>query len=102
MHRTFNCLTLVCLSMISLSMSTPVRPSRTECPTITVDCPTNCPEAGETFTVTANVTGVNPTLKLSYNWSLSNSTITAGQGTPTITCIKGGDGETVTATVEVG
>lgn len=103
MRRIYKCLAIVCVSLMSLSMSVPVRTPGAECPTITVDCPTDCPGAGDTFTVTANVTGADPTsLKLSYNWSLSSSTIIGGQGTPTITCIKAEDDQSVTATVEVG
>jgi hypothetical protein len=102
MRRTFKCLAMVCVSLLSLSMSAPVRSPAAECPTVTVDCPTNCPETGDTFTVTANVTGADPALKLTYNWSLSSSTIISGQGTPTITCIKVEADQSVTATVEVG
>ncbi len=102
MRRAFNCLVVVCFSLLSLSMSTPRRSPVAACPTITVDCPTECLKAGDTFTVKANVSGVDPTLKLTYNWSLSNGTVSDGQGTPTVTATKSVDWQTVTATVEIG
>jgi hypothetical protein len=101
-QRTYKCLAVICCSLLSLSMSAPVRSHNIECPTITIDCPTNCLEAGETYNVTAKVSGVNPTAKLIYSWSVSSGTITAGQGTPTLTAVKLGGGETTTITVEVG
>jgi hypothetical protein len=102
MRRAFKCLATVCVSLLSLSMSAPVRSPGAECPTITVDCPTQIITPGETTTVTASVAGADPNLKLSYNWSLSAGTIIAGQGTATITIdTNGNGGQTTTATVEV-
>jgi hypothetical protein len=101
MRRTLNCLAVICFSLTSLSMSAPSQtPAAATCPTITVDCPVECLEGGETFTVTAKVSGADPTLKLSYNWSISAGEITGGQGTATMTAVKIA-GHTITATVEI-
>jgi hypothetical protein len=101
MRRAFNCLAVVCFSLLSLSMSTPPQSPKTECPTITIDCPTSCYKPGQPFTVTANVTGVDPKKSLSYKWSVSSGTISAGEGTSSITVIESTNCLTLTATVEV-
>jgi len=101
MWRAFNCLAVLCLSLLSLSMSVPSQSPKTECPTITVDCPTSCYKSGHPFTVTANVTGVDPKLSLSYEWSVTNGTITSGQGTPSINVTLADECQLITATVEV-
>jgi hypothetical protein len=74
-----------------------------DCPTITVDCPTDLPEVGKTYTVSANVMGVDRNERLIYKWSLRGESgeIVEGQGTATIKVhIKNTNGST-TATVEV-
>jgi hypothetical protein len=101
MRRSFNCLAVVCFSLLSLSMTVPSQSPATECPTIVVDCPTSCYKPGQSFTVTVNVTGADPTKSLSYNWSVSSGTITSGQGTTSITLIQPADCQVMTATVEV-
>lgn len=103
MHRTFKCLMVVCFSLMSLSMSAPAQQSPTKkCPSITVECPINILGPGEPFMITANVTDIDPSLKLTYNWSISAGIITGGQGTPTITLDTTGlNGQTMTATLEV-
>ncbi len=103
MRRTFKCLAMICFSLLSLSMGAPPRSLSTECPTVTVDCPTQLITPGEIATVTANVAGAAPNLKLDYAWSISTGSIIAGQGTQTITVdTTGTDRQTLTATVEVG
>jgi hypothetical protein len=104
MRHAFNSLAVVCFSLLNLSMSAPVvRSSNTQCPMITVDCPAQVVKQGETATITANVRGADPNLKLVYEWWISAGTIIAGQGTQTITIDTTGiAGETPTATVEVG
>jgi hypothetical protein len=73
------------------------------CPTITVDCPTQLVELGQSATVSANISGGPPNMSLTYNWSVSGGTISGGQGTPSITVdTTGAGGQTITATVEVG
>jgi hypothetical protein len=72
------------------------------CPTVTVTCPDTV-DVGTPITFTANVTGGDPNVSATYNWSVSAGTITSGQGTPTITVDTTTlGGQTVTATVNVG
>ncbi len=73
------------------------------CPTLDVSGPAGVSTAGDNLTFTANVsggTGETPT----YNWTVSNGTITEGQGTPVIRVATTSEmaGMTVTATVEIG
>jgi len=101
MRRAYKCLAVVCFSLMGLSMSAFAQPSNTQCPTVQVDCPTDCHKSGEPFTVTASVTGADPKKNLSYNWSVSRGVIKDGQGTPSITITEESGCEIVTATVEV-
>jgi hypothetical protein len=81
-------------------MSTPSQTHVAECPTITVECPTDLSELGETITVTATLTGAGSSSNPTYNWNVSAGTIVGGQGTPTVTVKL--DCQTMTATLEVG
>jgi hypothetical protein len=101
MRRALNSLALACFALLSLSLRTPQSPPATECPTITIDCPTTCYKPNQPFTVTANVTGADASKSLSYVWSVSSGTITSGQGTSSITITQSDDCLTMTATVEV-
>lgn len=72
------------------------------CPTITVSCPdVPGPDGGLTFT--ANVSGGDPTVTPTFNWTVSPGEITGGRGTFSITVdtSKAG-GQFLTAAVEVG
>jgi hypothetical protein len=72
------------------------------CPTINVTCPPEVAETG-TVTFTATFTQGTPHVTETYNWTVSAGTITAGQGTPSITVsAAGAGGQTITATVEIG
>lgn len=57
---------------------------------------------GETMSFTANVSGGTAT-DITYNWTVSNGTISGGQGTPSITVNTEGLSDTnIEATVEIG
>lgn len=72
------------------------------CPTVSIDCPTGTPEEGTPVTFTANLAGGAQNLRPAYNWSITNGTITSGQGTPSITVdTHGMGGRTITATLDV-
>jgi hypothetical protein len=72
------------------------------CPTISIQCPTDVPQMGAPMTVSVNVSGGDPNAEVRYKWAVSAGTITAGQGTPTITVDTAGlGGNAVTATVEL-
>ncbi|HEX8423419.1 MAG TPA: hypothetical protein VF634_08410 [Pyrinomonadaceae bacterium] len=75
-----------------------------QCPTVTVSCPDTARanlEDGLTFT--ANVSGGDPNVTPTFNWTVSAGTISSGQGTSSIKVDTTGiGGQTVTATVDVG
>jgi hypothetical protein len=72
-----------------------------DCPVVLVSCPDS--DTGPTLTFTANTVGGDPSIKLTFNWTLSAGKITSGQGTPSISVDTSGfEGQTFTATVEVG
>jgi hypothetical protein len=86
----------------SNQQSQPQRQPASECPTITVSCPDSGPE-GAPVTYTANVSGGDPNVTPTFNWTVSAGTISSGQGTSTITVDTTGiGGQTMTATVDVG
>src|SRR5258708_1611227 len=73
-----------------------------QCPTVIVTSPDSV-KAGDPLMFTANVTGRDKNVSPTYNWSISAGTISSGQGTSTITVDAAGlDGQTATATVELG
>lgn len=73
-----------------------------DCPKVTVSCPSEA-RPGEPMTIVASVTGGDPNVTPTFNWSISAGTISSGQGTSSITVDTSGlGGQTITATVEVG
>jgi hypothetical protein len=72
-----------------------------DCPKLIIECPTEIPESGKTYTVKVRVEGDNSNQELSYNWSVSNSEIIEGQGTSSLKVRISDPGKGVTATVEV-
>ena len=92
----------VCAEMTGRSSSTRTS-SRQVCPTITIKCPEELPQIGQTYTVSATVQGTEAKQKLSYHWTLSSEAgeIVEGQGTPVIKVRVKYTYETITATVEV-
>jgi len=75
-----------------------------QCPTVTVSCPDTAEENLEgALTFTANVSGGDPNVTPTFNWTVSAGTISSGQGTSSIQVDTTGiGGQTVTATVDVG
>jgi hypothetical protein len=77
-------------------------PTPTPCPTVRVSCPDAVKE-NEPPTFTADVSGGDPNVTPTFNWTVSAGTISSGQGTSSITVdTTGTGGQTVTATVDVG
>lgn len=72
-----------------------------DCPKVIIECPTEIPESGKTYTVKVRVEGDTSNEELSYNWSVSNSEIIEGQGTSSVKIRISDPGKGVTATVEV-
>ena len=75
-----------------------------QCPTVNVSCPDTAQENLEgALTFTANVSGGDPNVTPTFNWTVSAGTISSGQGTSSIKVDTTGiGGQTVTATVDVG
>lgn len=72
----------------------------TPCTTVSASGPSSVQE-GTPITFTARLG--DPSMNVTYNWSVSAGTIVEGQGTPNITVSTTGlGGRTVTATVEIG
>jgi hypothetical protein len=78
-------------------------PTPPPCPTVDVTC-TDTAKAGDRITFTASVTGGDPSVTPTYNWTVSAGTISSGQGTSSITVDTTGlpGNSSVTATVDVG
>ena len=74
-----------------------------ECPTVRVNCPSELPEIGQTYTVSADVTGTISKEKLTYRWTLSSQggEIVEGQATASIKIRVKYTHESITATVDV-
>ena len=71
------------------------------CPVVTVSCPDR--DDSSILTFAANVSGADPSIKLTFDWTVSPLKITSGQGTTSINIDSTGfGGQTLTATVEVG
>lgn len=72
------------------------------CPTVAVSCPEKA-ESNQSMKFQAHVYGGDPTVKVTYTWSVSAGKITNGQGTSTITIdVSDITPETITATVSTG
>ena len=72
-----------------------------DCPKLIIECPTDVPESGKTYTVKVRVEGDNSNQELSYNWSVSSGEIIEGQGTSSVKIRISDPSQGVTATVEV-
>lgn len=85
------------------SCMTPLRSPGPNCPTINVSCPDTI-AVGNPVTFTAHISGGDPTVRPTFNWTLSASNIVRGQGTDSIDVDTLGLSElpSLTATVEVG
>jgi hypothetical protein len=72
------------------------------CPAVSVSCPSDV-EANQPITFSASVSDDSSGVNWTYNWSVSAGIISKGQGTSTIIVdTKGLDGQSVTATVNIG
>lgn len=72
------------------------------CPTIMVSCPENA-ESNQSMKFQAHVYGGDPTVKLTYTWTVSLGKISGGQGTSVITIdVSDVTRGSITATVSIG
>jgi hypothetical protein len=92
-----------CQAFSSVSvLVNPCAPVRPVCPAIEVTCPTAV-GIDQPLTFTSRSTGGTPSVTPAYNWTVSAGTITAGQGTDTITVDTTGlAGQTVRASLSMG
>ena len=73
-----------------------------QCPKVQVSSPVEV-DAGQSITFSASVTGGDRDVLPTYNWTVSDGTISAGQGTSTIVVeTASAAGQSSTATVDVG
>jgi len=72
------------------------------CPTIMVSCPDNA-KSNQSLTFQADVSGGDPTVKVTYTWTVTVGKISGGQGTSMITIdVSDVTRESITATVSIG
>ena len=88
---------------IEVSRCTCPAPLPKPCPTVTVSCP-DTDTLTQPNTFTAKVTGGDPNVTPTFDWTVSAGTIGGGQGTGSITVNMSGNkaGTIITATVDVG
>ncbi|MEK6302739.1 MAG: hypothetical protein AABO41_18670 [Acidobacteriota bacterium] len=73
------------------------------CPVLKLTCPDTV-NVGASLVFALQVSGGDPNVTPTFNWSVSNGSLSSGQGTATVELDTTGlsDGDTVTATVEAG
>ncbi|HJQ67672.1 MAG TPA: hypothetical protein VKA70_01785 [Blastocatellia bacterium] len=103
-ERRFFVMTVIISLFVSASAIFHASAQQSNCPTVRATCPDMVYLGDGALTFTANVTGGDPNVTPTYNWTVSNGTISSGQGTSVITVDLTGltDNSTVTATVDVG
>ena len=76
---------------------------KSACPVTQVTCP-DLTYVNDKLVITANISGGDPNITPTYNWTVSAGSIESGQGTSAIEVSTKGlsDNESVTATVELG
>lgn len=90
-----------CIAFSTATVNVVECPAPPPCPTVTVTC-ADTVEVGQPITYTANVSGGDPAVTPTFNWTVSAGTITSGQGTNTITVDTAGTGgQSITATATV-
>lgn len=74
--------------------------AQSSCPTVSVSCVgTSCYEPP--FFFLASVSNADPTQKISFEWTVANGQIVAGQGTSAIKVVGNRDNGTLTASVKL-
>jgi hypothetical protein len=105
MRRVLISLSFIICAHLVLATGTTSHPLQTECPTITLETPSDiiCPLARVTFT--ASVSGDKPNSQRKFHWTVSSGKIISGQGTAKITLATADEydhsADDFTATVEV-
>jgi len=96
------CLLSMPVASASLPLNLNSQP-QAKCPAVRAHC-IDTVTVGEKLSITANVTGGDPNVTPTYNWTVSAGTIESGQGTSIIevSTKELSDGGYITATVDVG
>lgn len=91
------------LTILALAFCFQVFGQENECPTIKIIPPSKPTSVEDSMLFSVSLTGKFDNSKFEYKWTVSNSTISDGQGTTAISVAttKEMDGQTVTATVEI-
>jgi hypothetical protein len=106
----------LCVSLLIILVAVNFRTSRTpaqqprpqqpstqsQCPNVSVSGPYVDVKEGAEAMFSVNVSGGDPNVIPTYNWTVSDGMISSGQGTPTIKVETVKAGQTITATVDVG
>lgn len=92
---------IVYIAVLSFAIKAQPQTATSECPTITVNCPTKLLPADAPKIFRANIVGGNPNLKPTYTWTMAGGQIVSGQGTSEIKVILI-QNKALTATIEVG
>jgi hypothetical protein len=89
---------------VSVRPCSDCRPIDLPCPRADIVCPEAAVEVGTPITFTATVSGGEPSVNPTYNWTVSGGVITSGQGTAAITVDTTGlqGRKSITATVRLG
>ena len=74
-------------------------PSKTKCPTVSIDVP--LPNRGEPVVFSVTVGNSSSKRRFGYKWYVSNGVILLGAGTKSISVHKENPGSNITATVEI-
>ena len=89
-------------TQVTIALCRSCIPRESPCPTIMVSCPENA-ESNQSMTFQAHVYGGDPTVKVTYTWSVSAGKISGGQGTSMITIdVSDVTRQSITATVLIG
>ena len=95
-------LTAVTSTKVTIALCRGCITRESPCPTIMMSCPENA-KSNQSMTFQAHVYGGDPTVKVTYTWSVSAGKISDGQGTSMITIdVSDVSRESITATVSIG
>jgi hypothetical protein len=101
MQQRFYSFTIIILYLLCFGIIVRAQTPAAKCPAITVTCPYSA-EYGEPMTFTANVSGADSNIRLTYKWTVSAGKIISGQDASSITIDTTGlERGGITATVEV-
>ena len=91
---------LIAIALLAVVATASNGLAQSSCPTVSVSCVgTNCYEPP--FFFLASVSNLDPTQKISFEWTVANGEIVAGQGTWVIKVVASPVNQTVTASVKL-